>query len=498
MTTATLTKDDINDKLGECKNFLYFLRYCKIVEAPTLNNPGGVIDFQIWPHLLVGIKALLSRTLVSVLKSRQIGWSYLLAAYSLWYALNHRGARILLFSKGEDEAIELLSKAHSMYNHLPEWMKCKADPDCATELGFPTMESKIKAFSATTGGGKSYTASVVIDDEHDEHPYADDNYMSSKPTRDAGGQFISVFTANINPDTLAKALFQDAVAGKNDFLPLFFPYDVRPGRDDAWYEHTKRNIPGRELANLTPELYMQKNYPRSIEEALSAPSSITVFEREMLDQMIERTLNPIKIDGIDNKTLHIYKKFQIGQFYVAAVDASHGVGQDFAVAGIMNVKTGEVVADIMRRDLAPEELGYQFFNLLKEYKNPKCFPEDNDWGRVVISTMQELGYRNWGYSDDKKTKLGWHTDEKTRKDLWGGLIPAINNGQITIYNKDGLKQFYDVIRNPKKEGKIEAPRPRHDDYPVMVGICWAKKDAVSTSSEPMKPIDTLHFVRRYR
>lgn len=485
---------------NKCRDFLYFLRYCKIVEAPTLDNPGGVIEFKLWPHLLKGIKALLNEKLISVLKSRQIGWSYLLAAYSLWYALFHRGGRVMLFSKGKDEAAELLDKSKRMYNHLPDFLKLKIDPSSTVEMGFPSQESSIKALPATETAGISYTSSVVICDEHDEHPYADMNYMSSKPTRDQGGQFISVFTANPDPGTLAKALFQDALSGKNDFVPMFFEYNVRPGREGSWYEDTKRNIPERELATLTPELYMHKNYPRTIQEALSAPSSITVFDHEMLDQMIGDTKNAVKIDDIDNNIIKVYKPFQIGQFYIASCDASHGVGKDFAVAGIMNVRTGTIVADIMRRDLPPEELGYHFFKLLKLYKNPLCYPEDNEWGMVVITTLKELGYTHFGCQEDKqgkpdKTKPGFHTGEKTRFALWGGLIPAINNGQITICNKEGIKQFYDVIRNPKKNGKIEAPPPKHDDYPMMVGICWAKKDKVSIAIEPMKPIDSLHFGR---
>ena len=493
-----LTRKQIDIEISRCRDFLYFLRYCKIVEAPTLDSPGGVIDFELWPHLLVAIKALLKNLLISCLKSRQVGWSYLLAAYSVWYAVNHRGAKIMLFSKGEDEAMELLGKTKRIYNHLPDWLKLKLDPDSAKEMGFPTMESSIKAFAATQTAGISYTASVVVCDEHDEHPYADENYMSSKPTRDAGGQFISVFTANPDPNTLAKAIFRDAVKGKNDFLPLFFEYDVRPGRDIEWYEHTKRNIPERELAKLSPELYMFKNYPRTIEEALSIPSSIAVFDSKVLNVMMEQTRNPMKIEAdIDQNIIHIYKPFMIGEFYICTADTAHGVGGDYSTAGIMNVKTLEVVADIFSSVLSTDEFALHIFSMCALYKNPKCYVEDNDWGRTVINTMMTLGYRNWGYQDEKRTegKEGWHTDKKSRYELFGKLTPAINNNQVTIYNSAGLKQFYDVIRNPKKDGRIEASSGRHDDYPIMVGICLAKRHEVDISFGPMEIISTVHFRR---
>ena len=87
--------------------------------------------------------------------------------------------------------------------------------------------------------------------------------------------------------------------------------------------------------------------------------------------------------------------------------------------------------------------------------------------------------------------MGFFTDDKHRGDLFGALIPAINDYQIKIYNQQGLKQFYGIIRNANNKGKIEAMSSQNDDYVIAVGICWLKKEDVRTSSSPMKPIQTL-------
>ncbi|GAG66168.1 unnamed protein product [marine sediment metagenome] len=166
-------------------------------------------------------------------------------------------------------------------------MRLKIQPDSLTELGFPVMMSSIKALAATETAGISFTASIVVCDEWEEHPYADQNYLASKPTRDAGGQFIGVFTVNKQrPETLAKAIYKDSVEKKNDFFPLFTPWHARPGRDGNWYDITKRNIPTRELATLTPDLYMEQNYPASIEEAMRASQSVSAFDQKVLDEMM--------------------------------------------------------------------------------------------------------------------------------------------------------------------------------------------------------------------
>lgn len=523
-------------------SFWRFLKYVKIIQPPIPGQTGGgIIDIKIWEHIKQIVIDLLTESLISVLKARQIGLSTIIAAYVLWYTLSHEGANILLFSAGQNEAKELLAKSRRIYNQLPEFLQLKLFPDGTEEIGFPSKNSFIKAFASTASAGISYTASIVVADEHAEHPYADENYLSSKPTRDAGGQFISIFTENpFNKDNLATAIFEDALGGycktcdkdftwedredheghevehKNDFKALFFPWDVVPNRDDDWYERTKKNIPERELARLSPELYMSKNYPRSIEEALQQAESVRVFDPVALRAMKENLRSPINIsnsdgrwDELDCDVCHIYKDYHVGNFYIVGSDVSLGVGGDFNVTCVLDVKTADVVADICSKDIKPEEFALKSVELLRRYHSPLWWVEQNLWGRTVIKKAVELGYRRLGFRGDKPIdwtnfddeelkRVGFLTGEKNRTDLFGALIPAINDQQITIYNEQGLKQFNNIIRNANKKGKIESMSSYHDDYPIALGICWLKKSDVHTSSAPVEPVATLDFPRSYR
>jgi len=479
--------------------FTKFIEYCRVVEAPTLDNSGGVIPFELWPHLKKAVAALITKKLIVWLKSRQIGASWIIAAYCLWYAMFHQGATILLFSKGETEAFELLAKCKRIYLNLPDFMRLKLHPDSDGVMGFPSMMSTIRAFAATKTAGISFTASIIVCDEWDEHPWAQENYFSSKPCRDAGGQFIGIFTAsNPDPDTLAKSTFIKAHDGiEQEFTWLFDAWDVRPGRDQEWYEKTKASIPEKLIGFLTPELYMLKNYPASIQEALSMPQTVSAFNIANVMAMLTDTKSPLKIElpDIDSNIIHIWKPFNLGEFFIAATDTSHGVGKDYSVTVVMNVKTGEIAADILNNKIAPEELAYHSIKLLELYKRPLWCIEDNEWGAVTISTAQKLGYINL-LSDGKKT--GFHTGADNRSDLWGKLIPAVNNRQITFYNSDGLRQFLDVIRNTDKGGRIEAVGGRNDDYPMALAIAWYNKEKVSTGLIEYKPIQSLHFKTRFK
>jgi len=496
-------------------DFMHFLKWVRIIQPPTPGQTGSnIMPIQLWEHTRTVIATLLSEPLISVLKARQIGLSTIIAAYILWYALSKLGASIMLFSKGQAEAKELLMKAHRMYDLLPNFLKFKIDPDSTEEMGFPQMKSVIRALPSSPTAGISYTSSIVVADEHAAHAYADENYISSKPTRDAGGQFISVFTEDpYSNDNLATAIFLDALEKKNDFVPLFFPWDVVPGRDTEWYERTRRNIPDRELGRISPDLYMAKNYPSSIAEALSLAESVVVFKRDVLNKMSEDVRGHINAgekweeENIDCKICHIYQDYHIGDRYVAGSDVGQGLGQDFSVTTVLNVRTGAIVADIMTNDIPPEEFAYHSVMLLRHYQSPKWWIEHNitGGGRAVIKKAVELGYKKLGYrgkqpiswsrieEPDTLKRVGFFTDQKNREDLFGALIPGVNDYQLRIFNRSGIKQFYSIIRNANKEGKIEATGGEHDDYVVAVGIAWLKRKEILTNLSQMEAVKTLDF-----
>ncbi|KKN78458.1 hypothetical protein LCGC14_0349900 [marine sediment metagenome] len=481
------------------KNIFRFLRYCKIVEAPSpTSSGGGLIPFQLFHHVEQILLQFLEKRFVTVLKARQIGLSTTIATYVLWYAIFHEGANVLLYSKGQLEARELLDKSKRIYNQLPAFLRPKAGLDSREEMSFPVMQSIIRALPSTETAGIGFTASIIVWDEHAEHEYARQNYLHSKPTIDKAGQCISCFTENAwDKDNLATELFEGALEGKNGWTPLFYPYSVMEGRDDKWYSDVKDSIPEGELSGLTPELYMLKNYPRSIEEALSVPQTVSAFNKDVLKQMLEEAEKQPTIhvgkDGLDYNYINIYRDFHLGEFYIAGSDISLGVGRDYQATAIMNVRTGVVVADILDNTINEEMFAMLTLQLLDVFNNPKWWPEYNLYGRRVVGIAQSNNYRNLGYRDAKREKPGFITDEKTRMDLFSALIPAINNFQITLFNPLGIQHFGSVIKNADKKGRIEARPSGHDDYPIAVGIANLMRKTVSFGLEEVEGIDSVHF-----
>lgn len=468
---ATITEQDIRFELAT-RDFSDFLPFVKILEPP----PGrGIIPFEVWSHLMEVAKILSEEKLIVWLKSRQTGASWELAAYALWTAQFKEGAKVLEFSQTENDAKSLLYKSRFIREYLPDELQVSLGTDNTTEMTFPSMYSAIKVFPSTPSAGRGETATLVIMDEADYHEYLEANYAAVKPTiDDSGGQLVMVSTAN---RASMSSTFKDTyrAAPDNGYRKLFYPWQVRPSRNQEWYEARKSEY-------LDATLF-EKEYPNSEEEALAPPRALAAFDMDALVAMEQDTKEPIETIGIAN----VYQKYQPGKAYAVGTDTSHGVGADYSVTAIIDAATGYIVADIISNVIPPEDLTEASYTLLEAYGFPIWGIENNEWGGIVLSKARELRYpriyeRQVGRSDNagpktaaqlaRGTTPGWHTDERTRPLMWGELISAVRSRLVTIPSKQGLNQFYAVIRNPDKNGRPEAMRGANDDYPTAVAIAW--------------------------
>jgi hypothetical protein len=460
-----ITSQDLH-RAKAASSFEHFLGYVKVLEPPP---GGGRIDFVMWDHLQEVVGLLGEARLVSIMKARQVGLSWLLAAYALWVAQYQVGAVVLLLSQGQSEAGVFLKKCHYIWGELPEYLRVPLGTDSSIQMTFPQSNSKLTALPSTPNAGRSETATLVVQDEAAFHDHLDDNYAAVKPTIDAGGQLIQVSTINKKRlGSLFTQIYRDAPG--NRFAKRFYGPFVRPGRDEEWYRQRRLEAP--DTAEMSAELYMEQEYPRSEMEALAPSRVLSAFDPDVLVLMEEDVRKPIEKIG----PISIYQRYMVGKRYAAGTDTSHGVGLDASVTVVIDVATGYVVADVNSAVLPPEELAAHSVKLLAMYDSPVWGIEDNDRGILTIRKAQELEYRRiWERAEDKP---GWQTNSRTRELLWGELIEAVAQRLIVIPSKIGLGEFSAVIRNPDKDGRIEAMSSAHDDYPTAVGIAWQMRKHV--------------------
>src|SRR6516165_7380637 len=214
----------------------YFLdTYCQIYDGTS----GAWVPFRLWPEQQRTLQSIAAHRLIVILKARQLGLSWLVLGFALWLILFHPAATVLLFSRRDDEAVDLLgTRLRGMYDRLPAWLKVRSfgvDNDHEWEL---SNGSRVLAFPTTAGD--SYTATLAIVDEADLVPDLDRLMRAVKPTIDGGGRMVLLSRADkTRPLSPFKRIYDGATKKQNEWASVFLPWHARPERDAAWYDIQK-------------------------------------------------------------------------------------------------------------------------------------------------------------------------------------------------------------------------------------------------------------------
>lgn len=514
MTTASTTMNVEAVLMDMARlRFTDFFRYIRIQDIET--GSGVALRFEPWPHLFDIADLFDRQRFIIVIKSRQVGLSWLIAAYALWTALYNQGANVLLLSKGQDEASDLLGKVKFILAQMPPELKAhvgRGGTNNSSEIEFTALYSRIRALPSTPGAGVGNTATLVIQDEADKHEFLEDNFAVIRPTVDApGSKAKHIIVSALYPDKIDSFFRQEILRannvdehnasvadGRSTYVKKFLSVWVRPGRDEEWYKSAR--------AGYADEHAFQMQYPRTLEEAMAPPDSQLAFRREVLDEWMAESSPPLNIPGAPADA-GIWRPYSVGKKYAAFTDTSHGTGNDFAVTIVMEADTGVVAADVYSNLLDPDDLAFQSVRLLEMYDNPIWGIEDNDWGIQVIKKAQQMGYRRLfhrPFSEKQphvRGRVGWHTDETRRRSLYGDLQQAVKDRAVTVFRREGIQQFYQTIRNPKKNGRVEAIEGGHDDYPLAVGgalqmVPHARRSRAASMGSPHLAREPVASARR--
>jgi hypothetical protein len=201
-------------------------------------NSNSTIPFKLWGSQIPVLYAIWSTRKVVILKARQLGISWLVCSYVLWHCLFHAGKNVLLFSKGQPYADELIRRIAAMYHRLPGWMRERLPSlvsDNTRDLAWGNG-SRIRSMPATAAAGVSFDCSLIVLDEAAFMQHGARLFRTATPTIDNGnGQIIILSTAN-GLGGFFRNLWVKAVSGANNYKPIFLPWWAHPKRDAAFYE----------------------------------------------------------------------------------------------------------------------------------------------------------------------------------------------------------------------------------------------------------------------
>ena len=137
----------------------YFIdRYCLIEDKVR----RAWVPFRLWPAQYRTLQKVEENLQVIILKARQLGLTWLLVCYALWMMTFRPGTGILLFSRRDDEASELLDRMKGVHARLPGFLRATPTVDNEHEFSFGALGSEAKAFPTTKHSGRTYTATLAM------------------------------------------------------------------------------------------------------------------------------------------------------------------------------------------------------------------------------------------------------------------------------------------------------------------------------------------------
>lgn len=430
----------------------YFIgAYCQIYNA----TERAWVRFDLWDAQRDTLVQLQDSLLALVLKARQLGLSWLTLCYALWLMRFYPAVAVLIFSKRDEEAIELLERLKGVDARLPDWMRGTVRPGSAHDYTLPNGSSA-KAFPTT--GGRSYTGSLVIVDEADFVQDLDALLNAVKPTIDAGGQMIMISTVDKSqPESSFKRIYRAAKRDKTTWRSIFLPWGARPGRDAAWYAAQTADI----LARTGALDDLHQEYPSTDTEAL-APRSLDKRISPMWIEACYAEMEPLDTVGAPAiPGIEIYvPPVKDGRYIIGGDPAEGNPTSDDSALTVLDFWTGEECA-VLAGKYEPSTFGSHIKELSAYYGNAPAMIERNNHGHAVIQWVGEHAKRV-KLLDGHDDKVGWLSSK-----LGKALLYTECADHFRLNSSDGTKilhSFASYQQLASIEGAtLRAPDGQHDD-----------------------------------
>lgn len=472
---------------------------------------------------------------IIILKARQMGFSTLTEAILFKEAATHHNVNCGIIAHESRATNNLFTMSKLFYDYLPDEMKPERRACNAQEIIFNDKEntglnSKITCMTAGDGAGRSGTYNILHLSEFAFWPgdkkVTLNGLMQAVPDNNKS---IVIIESTANGFEYYKEMWDRAVSGESDFIPLFV----------AWYELddyqkpytgfklTQEEITLKETFNLSNDQLewrrwcirnncggdveqFKQEYPSTPEEAFLNTGKC-VFDTAEINKRLLETPKPIKVGYFTydyNDTLPSfgainpyndlpYPKHKISNIkwvndpkgYIKIYEIPNtpavvqygiggdtaGEGSDYFTAHVINSKTLTQCA-VLRKQLDPDLYVKQVY-CLGMYYNKALLGIESNFDTFPNKELQRLGYpkiyrREYEekIGTPKKQELGFRTDLRTRPAIISYLTELVREHAELINDNDTLREMLVFIFND--EGRPEAQVGAHDDLVMGLAIAY--------------------------
>lgn len=442
----------------------------------SIKHPSkGKISFILRDAQKQAVRQWIDKRYTIVLKSRQIGFSTLAAAFAFWSAFFWPDRFIVMLSKTEREATKLLAKTKYMYKFLPDWIKARGPElmqNNVLKMVFDN-DSIIESLPSANDPARGESVYMVIIDEMAFLPNPEDAWAAIEPIADVGGRVICLSTAK-GEGNIFYNLWMGSQTGTNRFTGIFFPWSANEDRGQDWYDAQARELPPWQL---------HQEYPSNPDEAFIRSGrpvfNIDVLNMQMLEPPSRGYLKPLDsavntfIYEKDGGPLKIWHLPVHQAVYAIGADVAEGLARgDYSSAHVIDAKTGVVVAH-WHGHIDPDKFGEILFALGYFYNGALVGVESNNHGLTTLTNLYKANYpliyrqrrlnqRNAEASDT----LGWRTTSLSKPLAIDELGANIRDGALHIKCENTIAELKTFVRDDN--GSMHGSP--HDDCVMSLAI----------------------------
>ncbi len=236
---------------------------------------------------------------------------------------------------------------------------------------------------------------------------------------------------------------------------------------------------------------LQQEYPTTWQEAFVS-SGGKFFPLEMLSFQRSR-------EGVRIGDWTFYAAYNPKHTYVMGVDPAGGAGGDNAVIEVLNVNTGEQVAEFVSDRTPADLLALEAVTYAKKFGNALICHEVNNHGLAFTVKLKELQYTNVYIrmtkdkdQDKEKQEIGFDTNRKTKPLLLYQLSFALGEMGVLVYSDLLLKE---LRAYPKSElddiprilkGGASDPAGKHFDRVIAMALAYEGRSQASANIKTTK------------
>jgi len=449
------------DELNRCANDpVYFIS--TYVKIQTTNN-GNVI-FPLRDYQRDAIESFADHRFNIILKCRQLGFSTVTAAYSLWLSIFYTDKAVVAVATKLETARNFYKKVSFAWNNLPPMFHAmvKVKSETKTEIEFDNG-SFIKAITTGQDAGRSEALSMLVVDEAAFIPGFEELFSQVYPTLETGGRMIVISTPGVVGNQYYK-LVTNAQEKKNSFNLITLPWNTVP-REPGWEARKRADI---------GDARFEREY-----NCKFMGSDDNFFSDDITEWAAKRAETPRLVT---DETTWVWKGPEPGHHYILAADVARGDGGDFSTFQILDIETFEIVAEDRRHE-TPNHYAERIKRWAEEYNSAIVAPERNTFGYMVITRLDELGYANLYYEkledwqrvqDGEKLlhKAGFDTQNLTRAEAMVRLESAFFDQKIGVRSSRLVGEMGTFINKTTKMGNVkpEAVKGAHDDLIMALAI----------------------------